>query len=386
MLPQRPKDDVLPSSKVEVHPHAMASTHDIKLSMAINELKQPLYLKIRQILREQILNDFQHGQRFYTERELVKKMGISQGTIRRAVQALVDEGYLKTDPRKGFFVHRQEQKRYVGLIKPPGTKESEVDTAYVSVCRQHNFILNTYAFHKNETVQNIIGMIKHKPSQERILLMGLTTELTLELGNYLRSEGYQFVVANVRVPGLSGSSVSLDHDGEVEQVLDYLTKLGHERILFMVNEPRNLLLTSLRAGAVRNKLLERKLSQAQLVFCDTQNWESSFEAAYKKTHEIMQSKPAPTAIIPLSGIGAWAVLRYATENKIQVPQQLSIISFEPIVNTCFLPVPLTELAISFEEIAEKAVKILWSDRNSPTHEMVGANLVVRASTGPPPAK
>ena len=85
----------------------MVSTQDLKLSLAAGELKQPLHVKVRQILREQILTEFKHGQRFYSERELMQKLNVSQATVRRAIQDLVGEGYLQTDPRRGFFIQAQ---------------------------------------------------------------------------------------------------------------------------------------------------------------------------------------------------------------------------------------------------------------------------------------
>lgn len=358
----------------------MVSTHGLKLSLAATDLKQPLHVKIRQILREQILNDFQHGQRFYTERELMKKLEVSQATVRRAVQDLVTEGYLQTDPRKGLFVKQHEDVCYVGLIAP--TRESgleEAYTDYAAVCRRNDYILNVYGFSKNETVPNIVKQIRNKPSEERIVITGLTVELTLQLGNRLQAEGYQHAVVGARVAGSTGGSVSLDHEGEVDQILDYLTGMGHERILFMVNEPRNLLITSLRSEAVQRRLEQRNLKHAGLVFCDTRNWESSFDAAYKKTQTVMQVSPAPTAIVPLSGVGAWAVLRYAIEHNIKIPKQLSVISFDPMANASILPIPLSELMFSHDELAEKALKLLWSDQPSQLHELITPQLVARAS-------
>jgi LacI family transcriptional regulator len=358
----------------------MVSTHGVKLSLAATELKQPLHVKVRQILREQILNDFQHGQRFYTERELMKKLEVSQATVRRAVQDLVTEGYLLADPRKGLFVKQHADVRYVGLIAPTwASRLEEAYSDYAQVCRRHDYILNVYGFPKDETVDNIVKQIRNKPSEERIIVSGLTVELTLQVGSRLQAEGYQHAVVGARVAGSPGGSVSLDHEGEVNQVLDYLTEMGHERILFMVNEPRNLLITSLRAEAVEKKLAERKLPHAELVYCDTRNWESSYDAAYQKMREIMQKQPAPTAIVPLSGVGAWAVLRYAIEHEIKVPRQLSIISFDPMANASILPIPMTELMFSHEEMAEQALRLLWSEHPSLMHELVAPKLVPRSS-------
>jgi LacI family transcriptional regulator len=362
----------------------MVPTQDIKLSLAANELKQPLHVKVRQILRDQILNDFKHGQRFYTERDLMQKLAVSQATVRRAVQDLVSEGYLQTDPRRGFFVQRHKEVRYVGLVTP--AQGEHLETEYIAICRQLNYVLNVYAFHKTETVDDIMRLIRHKPSEERILMMGLTVELTLELGGRMQSSGYQHIVVGAQLAGFTGGYLSLDHEGEVDQILDYLIGLGHERICFMVNEPKNLLITSLRAEAVKKKLAQRNLHKSQLIYCDTPNWGDSFEAAYKKTREIMQAKLPPTAIVPLSGPGAWAVLRYAIEQDIKVPQRLSIVCFDPMANSNILPIPLTELVFSQDEMAERALKLLWSDQASLSNELITPKLLVRESTAAPPSK
>jgi LacI family transcriptional regulator len=359
----------------------MVPTQDIKLTLAANELKQPLHVKVRQILREQILTDFKHGQRFYTERELMQKLRVSQATVRRAVQDLVGEGYLQTDPRRGFFVQRHQEVYYVGLVTP--ARGNHLETEYIALCRRHNYVLNVHAFHESETVDDIMRLIRHKPSKERILMMGLTVELTLELGSRMQSEGYQHIVVGAKLAGFTGGSLSLDHEGEVDQILDYLTGLGHERICFIVNEPKNLLITSLRAEAVKKKLKQRNLVKSQLIYCDTRNWGNSFEAAYKKTREVMNIAPAPTAIVPLSGVGAWAVLRYAIEHEIKVPQQLSIVCFDPMANAELLPIPLTELVFSQEEMAERALKLLWSDQAASSNELVVPKLMVRESTASP---
>jgi LacI family transcriptional regulator len=359
----------------------MVSTQDLKLSLAAGELKQPLHVKVRQILREQILTDFKHGQRFYSERELMQKLNVSQATVRRAIQDLVGEGYLQTDPRRGFFIQRHKEVQYVGLVIP--AQGDHLEAEYISYCRGHNFILDVHAFHKSETAEDIVSLIKHKPSEERILMMGLTVELTLELGSHLQSRGFQHLFVGAKLSGFTGGSISFDHEGEVDQILDYLTGLGHKRICFIVNEPRNLLITSLRAEAVQKKLQERGLTKSQLVYCDTPNWGNSFDAAYKKTAEVLAAKPAPTALVPLSGVGAWAIMRYVMENHTKVPEQLSVVSFDPMVNNDILPIPLTQLVFSRSELVERALKLLWSDQASTVSELVTPQLQIHSSTAPP---
>ncbi|MDR1145404.1 MAG: GntR family transcriptional regulator [Verrucomicrobiales bacterium] len=359
--------------------------HNLSLALAASELKQPLHVKVRHLLRERILADFKHNQRFYSERGLMQKLAVSQATVRRAIMDLVDEGYLRADPRRGFFVRLVEGPRYVSLIAPTvgGSRQVHGQSELMAACREREWIFNTYGFHKHESAADIMRLLQHKPSEERILMSGLTVDLTLKLGLQLKAAGYRHVLIGPHILGFSGDTVVQDHGAEVQLVLEHLTALGHRRILFMVNEPKDLLITNLRAEKVRQKLAEHNLPEARLVFCDTPNWTDSFAAAYKKIHAIMQTPPTPTAVVPLSGVGAWAVLRYALEHGLKVPQQLSIVGFDPLINADLLPIPLTELSFSMEERVSKALDLLWSGETSPQHTLIAPKLVVRASTAAP---
>ncbi|HEY8967131.1 MAG TPA: GntR family transcriptional regulator [Candidatus Methylacidiphilales bacterium] len=357
----------------------MLSTQKLKLSLAADGLKQPLYLKIRQLLRECILSDFEEGQRFFSERELMEKFEASQPTIHRALTELAEEGYLESKERRGFFVRRRMPVRYVGMVVP-GSEGNE----FVQACREQGCTLNVYGFHKTDGIEDIFRSIRHKPAEERIVMCGLTVELTLALGARLQAAGYQHLVIGPRIPGFTGGTLSTDLAAEVDLVIDHLVGLGHERILFIVNEPRVLLLTSLRAEMVERKLAERGLSLSRLVFCDTHNWDSSYDAAYQKVGEALaDAGPGPTAIVPLSGAGAWAAERYALLHGLRIPEDLSIVSFDAMKNAAFLPVPLTEITLSYQEIADRAIEHLWaSDRVSEVNILVRPQLVVRQSTGP----
>jgi len=362
-----------------------ASERRVSLALAAEELKHPLHAKIRQILRARILTDFQHDQRFYSERELIRELQVSQGTIRRALRDLITEGYLKPAPRRGFFAQRTVPVRYVGLIVPV-THQSLANVSVEAIsmaCRSRDLVLNVYYLHKGEDVEDVFASIRHKPSQERILMTGFTTEFTLKLGASLDSAGYHHLVIGTRAAGFTGGSLSFDHSIAVDQVIDHLVGLGHRRICFMVNEPKQLLITSQRAEMVRRKLEERKLVESSLIFCDTKVWENSLEAAYRKTDQIWSSGVRPTAICPLSGMGAWGVLRYALLHGIRIPQDVSIVCFDPVVNTECLPVPLTELSFSYVERSEKALDLLWSDAPASCHESFQTELIIRSSTGAP---
>ncbi|WP_162274634.1 LacI family DNA-binding transcriptional regulator [Verrucomicrobium sp. GAS474] len=340
---------------------------------------------MRQILRERILNGFEHGQRFHSERELIEKLAVSQPTIRRALNDLVAEGYLLPEPRRGFFVQRKTETRHVGFILPELSRNS-LGIEY-TVCREQGCLLDPHYLHRNDRLNDLIRSIKYPPSQERLLIAGLTVDLTLALSSHLRMEGYQHIVLGPKIPGLACGTIMPDYETEVDQVIDHLTGLGHERILFMVNEPEILLITSLRSQLVHRKIEERGLRHARVVSCQTQNWDSSYDAAYRKADEIFgpgsDRREWPTAVAPLSGVGAWAVLRYAMRHGIRVPEDISLLSFDAIENADILPVPLTEMTFSPQERIEKAITLLWGPDADKVDVRMTPKLVVRESTAAP---
>lgn len=67
----------------------------------------PIYAQIRQRLLAEILNWPAETARFYTERELAERFGVSHLTVRQAFTDLVSEGYLRRHRGRGTFVARR---------------------------------------------------------------------------------------------------------------------------------------------------------------------------------------------------------------------------------------------------------------------------------------
>jgi len=65
----------------------------------------PLYEQIKRLVNQDILNgNLKPKQRIPTEVELSSQYGVSIVTVRRAIQALVDEGYIEKRQGKGTFI------------------------------------------------------------------------------------------------------------------------------------------------------------------------------------------------------------------------------------------------------------------------------------------
>ena len=356
------------------------------LSHAATGLKEPLHSKVRQSLRRLILSNFEDGQRFYSERELLSKLKVSQPTVRRALGDLADEGFLVVSARRGFFVRKHTAVPSVGVCIPSyedtfAPKHLALD-GISAVCRAHEYPLHVYYTHKKDTTAEILARMRSTPVQERIILCEPVLPQLIQLHDALEKEGY-WSVAMFGQPdsGYTGSFVSVNHELEIRLMLDHLVGLGHRRIAFVANEPAKMGDVDARIRLIKQMVAERRLTESRFVSSETELWTSSFNAAYRSMDALFVEKPWPTAVVPLSGVGSWAALRYLLRRGIKVPEQVSVFSLDDEPGSDMLPVALTATRISVEQKAEAAFALLWDDRTVGVRH-IEPEFIQRESTGP----
>jgi GntR family transcriptional regulator len=98
--------------------------------MLTRESPKPLYRQLKdRLLRELELGKRAPHSRLPSEREWVKKLGISRITVRQALGELVQQGYLYTVPGKGFFVgERQPARELNAFLSFTGVAETRGET------------------------------------------------------------------------------------------------------------------------------------------------------------------------------------------------------------------------------------------------------------------
>ena len=108
--------------------------------------------------------------------------------------------------------------------------------------------------------------------------------------------------------------------------------------------------------------------------------ESDEESGYRAAVPLLDRADRPTAIICLSDVLAFGVMRAAAERGIRVPQDLSVVGFDDI--TAANAAALTTVYQPHAAKGEEAVRLLTTGGDD---VLLPTNLVVRASSGPAPS-
>ncbi|HTT92239.1 MAG TPA: LacI family DNA-binding transcriptional regulator [Acidimicrobiales bacterium] len=180
------------------------------------------------------------------------------------------------------------------------------------------------------------------------------------------------------------------HDAErVYQIVEHLVVLGHRRIDRVAGTP------AFAHTQTRDVAFKAALSRAGAKggFVPT---DYTTQAAAAATRKLLRRSPPPTAIIYDNDIMAVAGLGVAQEAGVDIPEELSIVSFEDSILCEVVRPSLTACAWDVEAFGATAACALISlmDERSGHHvaekpEVAGGRqegpvLVARASTGPAP--
>ena len=185
---------------------------------------------------------------------------------------------------------------------------------------------------------------------------------------------------------LGVSTVDVDNQTGVLAGLEHLVGLGHERIAFVSGRP----LGDIRERhAAFTEFIESRFGQVQDGYVQhVANTPSGGETA---VHALMALAQPPTAIMTSTDTLAVGVLHAAHSRGLVVPQDLSVVGFDDILLASHTVPALTTLRMPTAEIVAEGVSLAIQFARDPTAPrdqgvtLFAPTLIVRQSTGPPPA-
>jgi LacI family transcriptional regulator len=322
--------------------------------------------------------------------------GVSGATVSRAInqagpvspklrerieRAITQLGYVPNGAARALASHRT---RAIGMIIP--TLEN-ANFAIAAEGAQHYLI--------NAGYQMLVASSGYDPKQEwahiqslvghgidGIILVG--AQRSEEVTDYLRSRRLPYVVtwslADNNTP-----SVGFDNSEAARQLAKHLLDLGHRQVGVIAGLTKNNDRAAARLGGIRRAFRERGLEFPRELLIERPYRIAEGQLALRA---LWTMSPPPTAVICGNDQLAFGALIECYRQGIVVPDQLSIAGFDDLEFASQILPTLTTIHVPAEEIGRRAAAFLVDRLNglaSPMTTEVAVSLVVRGSSGPPPA-
>lgn len=186
----------------------------------------------------------------------------------------------------------------------------------------------------------------------------------------------------------ASNMVDSDFYGAIEQVLDHLFDMGHQRIALLTG-PKHLALSHLRRAAyydgfkVRELPVNEALVRANPLFADALTLRHELETYW------LRLSPLPTAFIASDDVTAINLMNQLADMGYVIPRDFSVVGFDDTMLAELASPTLTSPAQqSFNKGYTAALTVMDVIANkvlTPVQIELGMELMVRQSTGPVPS-
>lgn len=207
-----------------------------------------------------------------------------------------------------------------------------------------------------------------------------------DLHHQLTQQRYPWVILGYPVGMVPSYCVHADDLQGAQRMTEYLISLGHRRIgVLQVKD--SAYANEERLRGYRQMLAYKGVPFDKTLVIDGGDWSS--EAAYGAVPKLLERPDRPTAIFAFNDRMAFGVLQYAREHGLRVPEDLTVVGFDDVPSASSSFPPLTTIRQPSIQMGHEAIKLLFKlleGGTTSSRVVVNTELVVRASSGPPPQK
>lgn len=185
-------------------------------------------------------------------------------------------------------------------------------------------------------------------------------------------------------PANPALTVGPDNRKALFDLTGYLIGLGHRRFGVIAQSTRNNDRAAERLAGIRDALGAHGLATRPAHHAEGLSGIAEARALFRR---IMEAEPRPTAILCGNAYLAVGAELEALAMGLAVPGDVSIVGYDDIELMSELPVPITTVRVAGEEIGRRAARCLLArilGRPDADGHECPAEIVVRASSGPPP--
>lgn len=183
-------------------------------------------------------------------------------------------------------------------------------------------------------------------------------------------------------PGTTIPAVTSAETVGAQVATAHLVDLGHRQVAHLAG-PKDRVSTKVRMRGWREVMKERELKAPDPVYGD---W--SAQSGYVAAKSILVDRSV-TAIFVANDQMALGVLRAIQESGRRIPDDVSVVGFDDVPDAAYFSPPLTTIRQDFAALGERAFQLVLDvieGRGVSKSLILPTELVVRASSGPPPSR
>lgn len=251
---------------------------------------------------------------------------ISSETKEKVRKAMLELGY---EPNFQASNLASQNSRTIGIILPASAREVYENSFYLEAVRGISHYCNQKQYmttivtgqDEDEILQAVRSMSRSGKVDAFIVLYSRKDDPVID---YLFNEGLLYSLIG-KATQYTNQSIYIDNDNLLagQEATEYLYQLGHRRIAYLGSDS-NLIFSADRKSGYLLALAKHGLLMRPEYCVEVAN------VSQNNTEEIsallLQSEP-PTAIVVSDDILAVSLERVCLQNKLSIPEDLSIISF-----------------------------------------------------------
>ena len=302
---------------------------------------------------------------------------VAPETLARVQGTIKDLGFVPN----GFARHlRSGNSRTLGLIVPDVANPffTEVARGVEDAASKRDYAVFLCNSDESATKEDRYINILIEQQVRGVLIT--PTDVKSDRLDAMRERGIAVTLVDREIKGRKQCSVSVDdiHGGQLG--IEYLTGLGHTDIAWVCG-PDSIPQVADRGAGVA-KAAKFAGATVETIRVSLMNTTQGEEAAKK----ILALKTIPTAIFCANDLLALGVMRTLRENKLRIPEQVSVLGYDDIEFAASAAVPLSSISQPAYQMCVTAADLLLNEcEEAETHEhqqiRFQPQLVERASTG-----
>ena len=348
--------------------------------------EKPLYLTIYEAIKKDIEEGkIKKGELIQPEQELTKIFGVSRVTIRKALELLLKNNYVKRKKRYGteviYEIKKIRDEKAIGVllvdITRPFFNEILKGIQQILDLKGYKLILCDT---ENDNEKEKEYIMRYKDNVAGYIIAPSTENRNLPVYAQLIVEKVPFIFIDRYLPELNIDCVTSDNFQGGYIATKHLIELGHKNIA-VITELEASSLTE-RIEGYKSALKEANIESTFIL----RGEKRGFRNGYEMTKKIINEYPKITGIFCLNDEIALGCMKCLHEHKINVPKEISVIGYDNLPLSSQIHPTLTTIEQKKIEIGKKSAEILIEKLEKPEKKQTQiikfpVEFIKRESTG-----